>query len=65
MDIGTITSLVGSLGFPIVCSGALFWYMIKQQEKHDEEIKKLTEVINNNTNVLMKLCNKLGVDEDE
>lgn len=41
MDVTTITQLIGSLGFPIVCCGALFWYMIREKEAHKEEMEEL------------------------
>lgn len=60
MDANTIMQLVGSLGFPIVCCGALFWKMVKSDEQHKEEMDKVTEALNNNTIALTKLSDKLG-----
>jgi hypothetical protein len=51
--------LVGSLGFPIVACGALFWRMIKSDEQHKEEMNKMSEALNNNTSALVKLTEKL------
>ena len=51
----SIGSLIGSLGFPIVCCVALFWYMVKSNEKHKEEMDKMAEAINNNTKVMTEL----------
>ena len=65
MDANTIITLVGSLGFPIVAYGGLFWYMINQDERHSEEIKELREVVEKNTLALTKLCEKMGVDSNE
>ena len=59
MDINALTTLIGSLGFPIVSCIALFWYMTKIEAQHKEEIKKLSEAINNNTNVMTQLIIKL------
>jgi hypothetical protein len=59
MDIQVITSLIGSLGFPIVCCVALFVQLQKSGERHKEEIAKLSEAINNNTSVMTELINKL------
>lgn len=58
MDANIIVQLVGSLGFPIVASGALFWYIVKQQDK-------ITEAINNNTQALMKLMEKVDNAHDD
>ena len=60
MDINSIIQLVGSLGFPIVACGALFWRMVKSDEQHKEEMNKVTESLNNNTMALVKLTEKLG-----
>lgn len=62
MDATGITEMIQSVGFPIVCCGGLFWYMYKQDEKHDEQVKELTQTINNNTIAITKLCDRLGVD---
>lgn len=59
MDINEIAQLVGTLGFPIVCCGALFWRMIKSDEQHKEEISKMSEALNNNTIAITRLTDKL------
>lgn len=64
MDASTIIQLISNLGFPIVCCGALFWKMNKQDENHKEEIATLTSALNNNTIVLEKVCVKLGGDKE-
>ena len=53
--------LVGSLGFPIVASCAMFWLNYKQDERHDTEIKQIMEAINNNTIAITKLCDRMEV----
>lgn len=59
MDVNSIIQLVGSLGFPIVSCGALFWRMVKSDEQHKEEMSKMSEALNNNTNALVKLTERL------
>lgn len=59
MDANTIIQLVGSLGFPIVMCGALFWRMLKSDEQHKAEMDKLSEALNNNTIAITKLSDKL------
>lgn len=61
MDISALQQLIGTLGFPIVCCGALFWYMIQQKNTHKEEMDKMVEAINNNTLAITKLLDKLEV----
>lgn len=60
MDVNTLIQLVGSLGFPIVACGALFWRMVKSDEQHKEEMNKMSEALNNNTNAIVKLTEKLA-----
>lgn len=43
--INTLGTLVGTLGFPIVCCGALFWYMTKQAALHATESKEMRQAI--------------------
>lgn len=59
MDVNSLIQLVGSLGFPIVGCGALFWRMIKSDEQHKEEMTKMSEALNNNTSALVKLTERL------
>lgn len=59
MDVNTLIQLVGSLGFPIVACGALFWRMVKSDEQHREEMNKMSEALNNNTSALAKLTERL------
>ena len=62
MGIDTIVSLIGSLGFPIVCCIVLFWRMFKSDEAHKVEMDNLKEAINNNTLALSQLADKIGSD---
>lgn len=65
MDFATIISAVSAVGFPIVMCVLLFWYIKNQDDAHKEESNKFTEALNRNTLVLQKLCDKLGVDNDD
>ena len=60
MDVNAIIQLISNLGFPIVCCGALFWKCNKQDQNYNEQIDKLSEVIQNNTNILERLIRKIG-----
>lgn len=46
MDVTQISSLIGSLGFPIVMCILLFSYMKEQNEQHQEETNALKDAIN-------------------
>lgn len=70
-NINIITQAITTVGFPIVCTGAMFWYvkyitdkhsgeLQRLNDQHNEEMKQVTEALNNNTLALQKLCDKLG-----
>lgn len=62
MDVQTITTLIGSLGFPIAACIACFSMLNKEREEHKSEMSKVTEAINNNTLALEALKGKLEKD---
>lgn len=64
MDANTIIQLVSSLGFPIVCSGALFWMLNKSNAQHKTEMDKISEALNNNTIAMNKLYERLSHGEN-
>ena len=55
MDIQVIGQLIASLGFPIVACGALFWFINKQDTRHNDEMSELRKSSENNTTVLTSL----------
>ena len=71
MNINDVLTAVTTVGFPIVCCGAMMYYVKYTTDKHREEIKTLntqhkdemkevTNAVNNNTLALQKLCDKMG-----
>lgn len=65
MGVNEITQLIGSLGFPIVCCGALFWLMVKSNKQHEEETQKWTDAINELSKTLAVLTAKIGVNDND
>lgn len=59
MDWSTLTSLIGTIGFPIVMCLLLWKRMEKQDEQHEEEMTKMMDALNNNTKALTELSVKL------
>lgn len=59
LDLQTITTLIGSLGFPIAACIACFSMLNKEREEHKQEMQKVTEAIVNNTMALEALKGKL------
>ncbi len=71
MDITTLSEIISTVGFPIVCFLMCGYYVKYREDKndekfdrlnaqHDEEAKRMTEALNNNTLALQKLADKLG-----
>lgn len=72
MDINVISELISTVGFPIVCFLMCGWYVKYREDKndekldkinslHDDETKRMTDAVNNNTLALQKLTDKLEV----
>lgn len=59
MDVDTITTLISSLGFPIVVCVALGWYIVYRDKQTNAEMESLKETIENNTLVIQKLTDKI------
>ena len=70
MTIETLLTIIGSYGFPICACIAIAWFFNKVNENyrndikelsagHKEEVKAMTEALNQNTLVIQKLCDKL------
>lgn len=66
--------LISSVGFPIVACLGMGWYVkyqtdsykeeVKEMRKeHKEEIGKMSEALNNNTEALIKLTDKLDKEQ--
>ena len=56
MEVNEIVSLISNVGFPVAVCIALFFYMEKQNERHQQETDKLNETVQSNTKVLTELC---------
>ena len=76
MDIQTVLQAITTVGFPIVCCGAMMWYVkysndqnkeevAKLNEQHRNEMAEVTQAINNNTVAFTKLCEIVKPREDD
>lgn len=59
MELGILAEVVTTFGLPAACLIWGFWFINKQEENHREDVKNLTEAVNNNTIVMQKVCDKL------
>lgn len=75
MDFSSVLQAIATLGFPIVCCLMLFWYVYKRENKYDEQIKELAgkheaevsqlvEAVNNNTRVMQRLLDRMGMPDE-
>lgn len=71
MELTTISEIISTVGFPIVCFIMCGYYVKYREDKndekieklnnmHDEESKQMISALNNNTLALQKLTDKLG-----
>ena len=71
MDVQTLSEIISTVGFPIVCFIMCGYYVKYREDKndekieklnnmHDEESKQMISALNNNTLALQKLTDKLG-----
>ena len=55
MDIAAISQLIGSLGFPIVACGALFWMCNTTLKANTDAINSVTDAVTANTHATAEL----------
>ena len=61
MDAQAYTTLISSVGFPIVMCLIMVKLMARMEESHKAEIDTLKDSLNNNTNVLTRLETMLSM----
>ncbi len=57
MDVTVIAQLIGSVGFPIVAAGGLFWYMVVEN-------RETRKVVDNNTTALIKVLEHVKKEDE-
>lgn len=65
MEFSTVIEFIQTLGFPIACVCAMFYMYNKIEDRHREEVDKLTEALNNNTLALTEIKAYLYNREEE
>lgn len=55
----SIAQIVSTLGFPIAAFLLMWWQLREENASHREEQKELTAAVNNNTQALIHLADKL------
>ena len=59
MELQSIQSFIGSLGFPIVCCLIQFYVILKMNKVHAETLNELKRTIDNNTRSIIDLTESL------
>lgn len=65
VDVNVLLQAISAVGFPIVISIYLLWYIKELENTHKEESKQFTEALNKNTLVLQKLIDTIGDDKHD
>lgn len=55
-----VIQIIQTLGFPVACVIALFWQNNHLNEQHREEMNAITDALENNTQALIRLEEKIG-----
>ena len=65
MDANTLTTLITSVGFPIVACIGMFWYLTRIMDKRDEKINttllQMTEVVSENNKLIDMFSQKMDM----
>ena len=75
-EIGTITQLITTVGFPIAMCCVMCWFVYDSNnkhrtdinslnEQHKQEMYNLKEAINNNTIAITKLCERIESENEQ
>lgn len=70
MDWESLLQAITTVGFPIVCCIIMMWYVkyvtdqnreeiAKLNDQHQQEMREVTQAINNNTLALTRLCDMM------
>lgn len=59
MELQTIQTFIGSLGFPVVCCLIQFYVILKMNKSHMETLSELKRTIDNNTRSIIDLTDSL------
>lgn len=63
MDYTTFVQLIANVGFPIACCIALYITLKNSDKNHKEEMLKLSQALENNTNAIRELSTNLDRDK--
>ena len=53
--------LISTLGFPIVMSGLMAWYINKQADRHSEDMESIRKTVEQNSQVIAETNTMIGM----
>jgi len=59
-----IIQIISNIGFPITAAIFLFMQLNKSNEQHSQDMKAITEALNNNTLAITKLTERMIKEDD-
>lgn len=65
MDVNSLSTLISNIGVPCACLIATFYLWQKETDSHKEEMKNMTDALNNNTQAIIKLTEHITRSETE
>ena len=65
MDVNSLSTLISNIGVPCACLIATFYLWLKETDAHKEEMKSMTDALNNNTQALTKLTDHITGSDKE
>lgn len=65
MDFSSISALISSVGFPIAACIYMAFSQRKSEDRYREDIDKMRDTVDNNTRIMIKICDKLNVKDDK
>ena len=65
MDFSTVAGLISSVGFPIAACVYMAYAQNKSEERYRADIDKMRETVDNNTHIMIKICERLDLEEGD
>lgn len=65
LDVNSLSTLISNIGVPCACLIATFYLWQKETDAHKEEMKNMTDALNNNTQAITKLTDHITGSERE
>ena len=65
MDVNSLSTLMSNIGVHFACLIATFYLLQTETDAHKEEMKNMTDALNNNTQAITKLTDHITGSDKE